>query len=350
MKIRLFRAFPDPYRQSMTIYADQLLKGLRQIGKTAEDFIPKPLFLKPPLRYFSQYIHYPAAAAFHQSDVNHITDHVYSHLVCALDPKRTVITFHDAIWLKYRKNASGLTQKMNLSGLRKAAAVICDSEASKRGLLEYVSKPEGRVEVIFPGLDPVFKNTQGRPERAPLGLAEGTVYLLYVGHTASYKNIDGVLKTFALVRHKIKNAKLIRVGTAFTSEQTALAQKLGVQNDILFKNSLSKAQLVQIYRVSDFLLFPSYDEGFGFPALEAMASDLPVIASDRGSLPEVVASGGVLRKPDDHEGMAEAILELWNQPEKRRALIEKGRKRAADFDWNLTAKQFLEVYEQVRRA
>jgi glycosyltransferase involved in cell wall biosynthesis len=352
MKIRLFRAFPDPYRQSMTIYADALTQALRQTlegGGTVEDYLPQPVFLEPKLlRYFSQYVHYPVCAPAHQGTVNHIIDHAYSHLVHNLNPRKTVVTFHDAIWLKYRdshpRKYLNFVQRLNLSGLAKAAGIICDSKASKDMLLEYLPHPQGKIEVIAPGLDPLFFNAPQPALRKALGLQDNSVYLLHVGHTGSYKNIEGVLHVLGRLQGQTDNIHLIKVGAALTSAQMDLARKLGVDQRLIFKGAVPKNELLRIYQASDFLIFPSIDEGFGFPALEAMAAGLPVIASDRGSLPEVIGEAGILKKPADHEGMAESILELIHHPDKRKALRERGLLRAQLFSWQETARKVLAFY------
>jgi glycosyltransferase involved in cell wall biosynthesis len=92
---------------------------------------------------------------------------------------------------------------------------------------------------------------------------------------------------------------------------------------------------------------PSLDEGFGLPALEAMASGTPVVASNRGSLPEVVGDAGLLVDPEDREAIAEAVCRVLSDLSLRRTLKRKGRERAACFTWEATARRTLAVYEQI---
>jgi glycosyltransferase involved in cell wall biosynthesis len=351
MKVSLFRAFPDIYRQSMTIYADCLLRGLNASEKvSAEDYLPHPVFLQPPLRYFSQYLHYPAAAVLKQGDVNHIVDHAYAHLTHTLDTRKTVVTFHDAIWLKYRGQNSGsfsLAQRLNLSGLGKAAVVVCDSEASKKSLFEFLPNYMGKAEVVAPGVDPLFFSLAQPALRKNLGLGDENLYLLHVGHNAAYKNIEGLLEILARVLSKAPQAHLIKVGPPLTQTQQDLAENLKVAHRIIHKGSLSKSQLLQMYQAADFLVQPSLDEGFGFPALEAMGSGLSVVASDRGSLPEIIGDAGIFKKPNDHDGFAEIILKLASDPALRRDLKEKGRRRAALFTWEETVRKLIKIYKEV---
>ncbi len=346
MNIRIFRAFPDPYRQSMTIYADQLMAALQKISPegSVSDFIPRSIFLKPkPLRYISQYLYYPWCAARAQADINHIVDHVYSHLVHSMDARKTVITFHDAIWLQKRQMIG--PQGLNLSGLKKAAAIICDSEASRKALQAHVPKPGGIVEVIPPGIDEIFfqKTLPSSEPRKPYA----EIRLLHVGHSGFYKNIEGLLKILALLVKKNKRIMLIKAGEGFTPAQLHRAYALGVKPNLVHCGHMSKTELASLYETSDALVFPSLDEGFGLPVLEAMASGLPVIASNRGSLPEVVGSAGILLEPDRPTDFAAAVLRVLEQPLLRQQMIAEGRRQAKKFKWETTAQSVLKIYQRV---
>src|SRR5690606_41583474 len=93
-------------------------------------------------------------------------------------------------------------------------------------------------------------------------------------------------------------------------------------------------------------LFPSHDEGFGLPALEAMASGVPVIAADGSALREVVGGAGLLVPPDEEEAWVQAVLRLRRDPELRRDLIDAGLARAARMSWELCAQRTLQVYRR----
>lgn len=363
MKITLFKAFPDPYRQSMAVYADRLVESLRVLLRPSEvitSFIPKSILLSPRLaRYWSQYVGYQFAAPLSQGDVNHVVDHAYGHLLHSLDPTRSVVTFHDAIGLNARngifrdsddRHRLSLIQRYNLSGLCKATTVICDSESSRRDLLAYTNYPAEQVEVIPQGVDSSFFRQSNDDPKRRLGLAPGR-YLLHVGHTRFYKNIPALFHVLSILARSFRqDIRLLKVGEAFTNEQEKLAEKLGVRDRITHLGMVDAKCVPDVYRCADVLLFPSWHEGFGLPVVEAMASGVPVVASDRGSLPEVVGDAGVLVDPEDHETMAKSVATIFDDAGFRTKLREAGLERARLFTWEKTAKRTLEVYRKVYQA
>lgn len=360
MKVTLFKAFPDPYRQSMTVYADRLMGSLCAVMLPPEEvtsYLPRQVALSPrAARYLSQYVGYQLRAHFAQGDVNHVLDHAYGHILYTLNSAKTVVTFHDSIGLKARNGNLGdteacrsvsLIQRYNLSGLRKAAAVICDSEAGRKDFLAYTGYPPEQVEVIPLGVDAsFFKQPNGDPKRR-LGLAPGR-YLLHVGHTRFYKNIPALFHALSILVWPMgKNVKLLKVGEAFTPEQEELAEDLGIQDRIIHVGMVVDDHLPDVYRCADVLLLPSWYEGFGLPVLEAMASGVPVIASNRGSLPEVVGGAGILVDPEDYETMAKSIASIMDCSDLRSELREAGLKHARQFTWQKTAERTIQVYRHV---
>ncbi len=360
MRITLFEAFPDPYRESMLLFGRCLFNVLeKKMGsqETLRSYSPKFARLKPHfLRYLSQYAGYPAAAFFSQGDINHILDHSYAHLIHAMNPQKTVVTFHDAIWLKTRRDHFGAepVKKMrwirafNLKALGKAARILCDSQASRRALIHYLDYPEEKIEVIPLGLHESFRKFENGPALEIPGLENGP-FILHVGHTQTYKNIPALFHTLAVLKKKNYRVKLLKAGTAFTLEQEKLARDLGVWERVVHLGKVDQKLLPAVYKAADVLLQPSFDEGFGFPVLEAMACGLPVIASNRGSLPELVEDAGILTEPEDYSGMAESVCRILDQPAFRNELAEKGKRKAERYTWEQTAAKILEVYRQVFR-
>ncbi len=351
MRVVLFQPFPDSYRQSMRVYADELLKGIQPHLTAAESighFLPEGVRLAPKLaRWWSQYIRYPREARAAQGDVNHVIDQAYSHLLYSLDPERTVVTFHDAIALK---TDLGLIQNYNLRGLCRAAAVICDSEASRKDLLRFARYPEEKTAVIHAGVSDSFsQEPQGNPwERVKIPPGR---YLLHVGHNKAYKNIPGLLEIFSILRQSKKMPlQLLKVGEGLTPSQQALAEKLGLKDQIVSLGRVPPQELPALYHCAELLLIPSWDEGFGLPVLESMASGTPVAASERGALPEVVGEAGLLFNPEDTSDAADRIASLLEDPGRCQRLKEAGLQRAREFTWDKTARQTLEVYRKVYQA
>ena len=362
MRVMLFRAFPDPYRVSMTVYADRLQEQLEPLlGTTGEvkSYLPSTSRLTVRVaRYWYQYVRYQLSARTAQADINHITDQAYAHLVHALDASRTVLSFHDGIGLLVRADQTAdkpplirqLLRAYNLAAFRRTAAVICDSEAARRDLLAHADCHPSRVHVVPLGVAPTFFEDAPENARSRFGLPSGP-YVLHVGHTGSYKNIPALLHVLAAVAlGGVPAIRLLKIGTPFTDAQVRLADELGVSDRIVHLGYVPRDRLSELYRCADVLLFPSWYEGFGLPILEAMACGVPVVASNLGALPEVVGEAGFLAAPDDHLTMAEQVVALLENTALRTRLVDAGRRRARDFTWQRTAERTLEVYRQVRRS
>lgn len=363
MKVTLFKAFPDPYRKSMGVYAERLMEALRTVmvpTHAVTAYLPRRALLAPRVaRYWSQYVRYQLQAPLAQGDVNHVVDHAYGHLLHTLDSRRTVVTFHDAIWLWFRKGtlrnsgdckALTMVQRYNLSGLCKAAVVICVSESSRKDFLRYAKYPAEKTAVVYPGVDTVFFEQKDNAPADAVNLPAGR-YLLHVGHARFYKNIPALFHALAiLVRSFGYDVRLLKVGEAFNPEQEKVIDGLGIRDRVIHLGMVEDERLPGIYRCADALLLPSWHEGFGFPVLEAMASGVPVVASNRGSLPEVVGDAGILVDPDDYETMAKSIVAILDRPQLREELREAGIKRARLFTWQKTAEKTLDVYRRVYQA
>jgi glycosyltransferase involved in cell wall biosynthesis len=350
VRIVLFKSFPDTYRFSMERYASNLIASitpLLQLSESIVSYLP-PVKLSPRwARYLSQYGAYPLSGRFHQGEVNHIVDHAYGHLAWSLDPRRVVVTVHDAIALKTRR---GLAQRYNLSGIRRAAHVICDSEATQREFLHLSGYPSERTTVIYLGVgEEFFSDSTGSPFDR-LGIPPDH-YVLHIGHTMVYKNIPGLLRIFStLTRSMGLGLRLLRVGGPFSPEQERLARDLGVDDRILHLGYLPQNRLPDLYRCAELLLFPSLDEGFGLPVLEAMASGLPVVCSNRGSLPEIAGDAALLSDPADEPTMARQARDLLQNDILRSQLREAGRRRARQFTWDSTARKTLGIYRRIHEA
>jgi glycosyltransferase involved in cell wall biosynthesis len=360
MRINLIRPLEEEGRISMEVYADALgdeLAGLIEDGdslwavrydRPAGD---RPI---PPLtRYVRRYLGYQSMVRRIPGDVFHVLDHGYGHLALSLPPARTVVTFHDAVLLRLRSGELSsdrypwlavLGQRLSLRGVRRAARVIVDSESSRSDFLRFVPFDPERVVVVPLGVAARYKPIDPGPWSARLGPHPR---LLHVGHTDFYKNLQGVIRALRLLAVAGHPATLIKVGAAFTDEQETLIRELGVADSIQHLGHVNDVDLPCIYAAVDTLVTPSFNEGFGLPALEAMACGTPVVASTRGSFPEVVGDAGILVNPDRPEDIAAGILRVWQEPRLRQSLVAKGLLRAEKFSWRRTAESTLAVYRQI---
>lgn len=356
MNVALFRAFPDPYRLSMARYADDIerrvgayLKGREAIRS---ECLPSPRLDAGWQRYWDQYVRYGQYARAHAADVNHIIDHGYGHLTRQLPPNRTIVSFHDAVVLKVPGVSwrTRISLKHSLRAMQQAAAVVCISEAGKRDLLEYAPIPQDRIHVIPIGVDERFRPPQDRDEvRHRLGLS-GSVVLM-AGHTQGYMNVERMLRSIAMVihRHGI-DLTLVKIGLPFTPDQMKVISEFDLGDRIKFEGRVADADLPAYYQAADVLLYAPLLAGFGIPPLEAMACGTPVVASNRGAIPEVVGDAAMMADAEDEPGLADALAEVLSNPVRRRRMADAGFARAGQFEWSRIAPRLLELYRRVSRA
>jgi glycosyltransferase involved in cell wall biosynthesis len=143
---------------------------------------------------------------------------------------------------------------------------------------------------------------------------------------------------------------LVKIGTAFTPDQLRLIAELELGDRIESVGRVTDADLPLYYQAADALLYAPLLAGFGLPPLEAMACGTPVVASNRGSIPEVVGDAALLADAEDEAGLAEALGEVLSNPVRRRRLIDAGFARAGQFEWSTAARKMLDLYRHVSRA
>ena len=240
-----------------------------------------------------------------------------------------------------------------LEHLRRADLLLCNSDDTRRDCITLLPFEEKRVITIGGGVDPRIG-----PERIPfeealdlrrtLGLTKP--FVMYVGGIDPRKNIEGLIDAFAELPSDIRRRHQIAVVCAASeADQARLraqAEAVGLPPDcVVMTGAVTDEILVKLYNLCRLFVFPSLHEGFGLPAIEAMACGAPVIASNGGSLPEVVGRQDALFPPHDKPVFVARLLaglvdEAW-----RASLSSHGLKRARDFTWDGSAERALAAME-----
>ena len=226
--------------------------------------------------------------------------------------------------------------------LRESRAVIAVSEATRREVLAaYGLRPE-RVHAIPNGYD--------HAEFVPVGPATndgGVPYVLYVGNLLPHKNLPRLIEAVARVARQSAVRLVIAGGgtPGRVAELQSLAERAGTRLELM--PYLPQAELPALYRGARLLAMPSFVEGFGLPALEALACGTAVVAGNTSAMSEVVGDTGLLVDPEDTDAIADAILRLLTQDPLRKELIARGLARATEFSWERTARQVLTVLDEV---
>ena len=300
----------------------------------------------------------------HEFDLFHIVDHSYAQLVHQLPPERTIVTCHDIDTFRCvlependrRSVAFVAMARRILDGLRKAARVTCDSVATRYELLAHDVLPPDRMVVIPNGVHPT---SSPEPERNAdqealrlLGRdSDGVINLLHVGSTVPRKRIDVLLRVFAEVRKEFPNARLVRIGGAFTADQLTLIEKLRLASSIVVMPPLDRTVLAAMYRRAALVLQPSEREGFGLPVVEAMACGTPVVASDLGVLREVGGEAAVYCPVADVVAWSDSVIALLHERRDEPQLWETRRKvglaQAAKFTWSEYASRMVALYRDL---
>ena len=179
---------------------------------------------------------------------------------------------------------------------------------------------------------------------AKLNLPES--YLLYVGGRTFYKNFLPMLSALTSVFRETPSLSLICAGGGILSkEEKQVIQEAGLSGRIIQMNA-NESELAQLYKQAEALIYPSLYEGFGIPVLEAFSRDVPVLLSDRSSLPEIAGDAALYFDPENPGSIAGAVRRILTEPETRNELIRLGRIRLGDFSWERTAREILDLYRK----
>ena len=232
-----------------------------------------------------------------------------------------------------------------------ADAIIINSESLRSEVDRHLDVDPAKLRLIPEAVDHELFRPGDRAEarrRLAQRHAIDRPFVLFVSSLWPYKNCDGLLRAFALARPDLGAHRLVVVGPGrdktYVGELRALADELGIADDVSWVGGVPLEETVDFYRAADVFVYPSHNETFGLTILEAMACGCPVVTSDRSAMPETAGGAAVLADPDDPSSIAAAILRACDTAEELRA---KGLVRAAQFTWAQTAKQTLEVYREV---
>lgn len=363
--VAVLRDLESENRVSMDRYADELLTLANAgVDWTAKDYVldesgihEVASALQKLKRYKRRYIDYPKYASTISADVYHIADHAFAHLVRTLPAHHTVITCHDLMLLTQedwnannRWTPAQALLRYSVGYLKHAAKVIADSDITKSDMLKLGLVRESQVVVIPPPVSPMFSShwRLSRAEtRSRLGLMPEDLVLLHVSSPTSYKNIETVIDVLAELRRRDLSAVLVRVGRSLPSELELRASTSGVQQWVHQLGSVSDREVACLYGAADVLIFPSVKEGFGWPVVEAMASGLPVVASDVDAITQSLGGSGIQASPMDIEGLADGVERVWSDKQLRAEMAQNGLERAKVYSRETVGSSLRDLYESI---
>jgi len=234
---------------------------------------------------------------------------------------------------------------------RLADAVIINSESLRADVERYLPIDPAKLHLIYEAVDHKLFQPGDRAAAKAHVAASGVTraFVLFVSSLWRYKNCDNLLRAFALARPELDGRQLAIVGsrrdTQYADELDALVRELGIGDDVVFVGGVPLEETAAFYQAADVFAYPSFQETFGLPILEAMACGCPVVTSEVSAMPEIAGGAALLVAPKDPKSIAAAIVEACGP--RAAQLREHGLRRAREFTWGATAAATLDVYRQV---
>jgi glycosyltransferase involved in cell wall biosynthesis len=280
-------------------------------------------------------------------------------------PIPLVVTIHDLTTLlvpEYNRGARArLYNALVSAAARGADHVLTDSFSSKLDIIDHLGIAEPDVTAVYLGVGPQY---------APLPAGDNSLvdmavakkydlpefYVLYLGGYETHKNVLNLLQAYTYVAKALgEEYPLVLAGKKPETQSDAfpdydgMIARAGLSKYVRWIGYVDEEDKPLLYRNAEVFVFPSRREGFGLPPLEAMACGTPVVASDSGSLPEIIGPAGFAVDPDDVRNLAGAIIAVIMQEPLAADLRRQGPEQAARFTWENTAVETLKVYDRVMR-
>jgi len=271
-------------------------------------------------------------------------------------PCPVVLTIHDLYFIQYPRKRwpayGAMTTRLARLYASRAAAIITVSEYSKRSIVERLGVSPGKVTVVPVALGPEFKP---EPLTESVATRYGIVppYILYVGNFRPHKNLPRLIRAYANLSKSLRDThQLVLAGGDREHRQTleGLVRDLGIIDRVLFPGLIEDSHLPAVYSACALFVLPSLEEGFGLPALEAMACGAPVVAGNRAAIPEVVGKAAILVDPENVPAMTEAMAQVLAVSQLRGTLRQSGLARAQEFSSDRTSGRVLALLYEVCRA
>jgi glycosyltransferase involved in cell wall biosynthesis len=283
--------------------------------------------------------------------------HAMAFVSPLISPCPTVITVLDLGFLCYpeafQRGKRAYLQLMTRLSVRKARRVIAISENTRRDIIDRYGVQADRVQTVYCGVEQrfqplpaeevaAFRRKKGLPKRL----------ILFLGTIEPRKNVSALVAAYAQLLERApaetSDLALVIAGAKGWSHNDVLAQieALGLVQRVHMPGYVPETEKPMWYNAATCFCYPSLYEGFGLPALEAMACGVPVVTSDRSSLPEVVGDAATMVSPLDIDALSAALYQLIVSPSLRAEWAQRGRMQAKRFSWEQAARETVQIYHQ----
>jgi len=283
---------------------------------------------------------------------------VPAHVLPLVRPRHSVVTVHDLGYHHFpdahTRSALAYLKLSTRMNARWATLILADSEATRNDLMRIYRTPAEKIRVVYPGRN---EGLQRVVDRDRIGAVAGSLgiggdYILYLGTLQPRKNLVRLVEAFgemlAAWNEDVPPPTLVLAGKKgwLSGDIFRSVERLDLSKHVLFPGYVPDEDLPALLSGARVFAFPSLYEGFGFPVLEAMACDVPVVCADSSSLPEAAGDAALRVDPLDTEALAEALHRALTNESLRSQLIQAGRQQIQQFSWQKSARQTLEVLEE----
>jgi len=235
---------------------------------------------------------------------------------------------------------------------RRANAILTDSHCSSDDIKRHLEIGKDKLHVVYGAPNRACRVIKDEyfltAVQAKYGLNHP--FVLSLAGIDPRKNTHRVIEAFALLQRSIcKDCSLVLVGLSSLAQRGFIkaVEKMGLTSRVAFTGFVPEEDLVALYNLAQVFVYPSLYEGFGLPVLEAMACGTPVVASRRGSIPEVAGDAAFFVNPLDPQKICEGVAQFLTDEEQLRRFRKKGLERVNSFSWERAAQETLKVYESL---
>jgi glycosyltransferase involved in cell wall biosynthesis len=237
---------------------------------------------------------------------------------------------------------------------KKAEHVFFVSDFSRETSNEYLSLPDSKISTLYHGMDASLFTDPSDPTNPELQetLDAESPYILTVSTVAEHKNYEVLLRAYGRLSPEMRNAYPLVIAGRTPSDpylQTlrGILNQQGIDQDVIFLGGVKYENVPYLYSNATLYILPSKLETFGHTLIEAMTSNVPVVAADSTCIPEITDGAAALFDPDNDKQLAMIIEELLNDEKERKLLRKRGKKRANDFSWDKTFEQTKQLLQEI---
>lgn len=271
---------------------------------------------------------------------------------------KTIPVFHDAFFWEYPEHYNKywllFFRNLGLAAAKKSAYVVAPTQYASNQLAKYTGINPNKIQVIGEAPKSIDASISENETTEIVKQILHLDYILHVGTLEKRKNLTTLIQAFKIVRENgFPNLKLVLVGKASNKitldHSSAIKEAILLQqltNEVIFTDYLGDAEVQQLYQKAKLYVFPSINEGFGIPVLEAFKYQVPVVIANNTCLPEVAGQGAKSFNPFSVNEMANAIGSVLKDEALRQSYIEKGNAQLQIFSWDKTAGALMQLFKK----